>query len=286
MVCLLWNGHALFFSNCKLRCDKIRAHLLSTCRPRKLNIYVWFHRIINIATQNASFCITSRHLSANRFFRNRSHWSGCHLQQRHFEILFHSRSQRNFVVGQPNCFEVFKYLLWRHSLGATTYECRRKNSHQTQQGQWLRQNWNPPSANQLLALSFFEFLVIPVCDFANSVVSGKLLMRDIWARWKCPLRCNLKRRSSVIFRQVRRDWRGGFRLGFTMQEPSKLIPESLPSYAVPDLSRSYRFWAIPILDRYVAKNNVLSFLLQSEFIFRRCDFRDERPLAEIISKKL
>nr|XP_039252254.1 protein neuralized-like [Styela clava] len=66
------------------------------------------------------------------------------------------------------------------------------------------------------------------------------------------------------FNKVRRDWRGGFRLGFTTQNPSTLSTNTLPSYAVPDLSRKSRFWAVPVPDKYVAKNNLFSVLLQRD----------------------
>nr|NP_001071769.1 Neuralized-b protein [Ciona intestinalis]XP_026691144.1 neuralized-b protein isoform X1 [Ciona intestinalis]BAE06572.1 Ci-Neuralized-b [Ciona intestinalis] len=66
------------------------------------------------------------------------------------------------------------------------------------------------------------------------------------------------------FNKVRPDWRGCIRLGFTPYNPARCNSASLPSYAVPDLSRRSRFWAIPIPEKYATKYNIFSFVCKDD----------------------
>uniref|UniRef100_H2YV94 RING-type domain-containing protein n=1 Tax=Ciona savignyi TaxID=51511 RepID=H2YV94_CIOSA len=66
------------------------------------------------------------------------------------------------------------------------------------------------------------------------------------------------------FNKVRPDWRGCIRLGFTQYNPSRCKSTSLPSYAVPDLSRKCRFWALPIAEKYATKYNIFSFICKDD----------------------
>lgn len=40
--------------------------------------------------------------------------------------------------------------------------------------------------------------------------------------------------------------------------------KSLPSYAVPDLTRQSRFWGIPIAEKYATKFNIFSFTFKGK----------------------
>ncbi|XP_076814986.1 protein neuralized-like isoform X1 [Clavelina lepadiformis] len=66
------------------------------------------------------------------------------------------------------------------------------------------------------------------------------------------------------FNKVRTDWRGCVRLGFTPHNPTRCDPKSLPRYAVPDLRRRSRFWAVPIAEKYATKYNIFSFMCKED----------------------